>query len=385
MNTFRHWKTEEDQILLKLIENQESGSTWQQLADKLKEKGITKTWDQCKRRYLNHLAKDIDKRKFNKEEQIKLLDLYKYHGRSWSLISTFFEKRTDNLIKNSFFGIIRRCLRFMNKASNSNLDPSVVNACRPRIMFDFLELTIDTEKNGSINVFEVMEYFNLNIGVLNYNEVDPEMASKARICLNNFIALKEDFRKNPKKIGRIRKTRLSYGKRKIMEKRQKSKGEVDSFIISNEVVNSPFDSFINDLLSIYTRLDSYSMMNTRRIHIDEISFLDEFISLTISIRLKILSSSYIKEKGLFVALKNLFISCNFFIHNLSLQTINKSPFEFRSLIPVIKSTKEACSQLRALRNRNHKKNTAKIQEKSNSINTVRLSPLPNHESQIKEN
>ena len=58
---------------------------------------------QIRQRWINHLNPSIRKRSFTFEEDLLILQKYREYGPRWTLISKFFDGRSENAIKNRFY------------------------------------------------------------------------------------------------------------------------------------------------------------------------------------------------------------------------------------------------------------------------------------------
>ena len=92
------WTEEEDRNLLELIEIH--GKNWSMLSKIIK----TRTRKQIRDRYNNYLDKNINKGRLSKEEEQSILNLYSKFGPNWNLISKHLSGRTNQQIKNKFYG-----------------------------------------------------------------------------------------------------------------------------------------------------------------------------------------------------------------------------------------------------------------------------------------
>ena len=55
---------------------------------------------QCRERWFNYLSPSLKKHAWTMEEDDLLVKLHQMHGNKWALISTHFEGRSPNVIKN---------------------------------------------------------------------------------------------------------------------------------------------------------------------------------------------------------------------------------------------------------------------------------------------
>lgn len=99
------WTREEDEIIVNYVK-ENGDKDWAKLAQRLN----GRTGKQCRERYKNHLDPSVAKNSWTEEEDRKLIDLHQKLGNQWTKISTFFEGRTDNCIKNRWNSTLKKRL-----------------------------------------------------------------------------------------------------------------------------------------------------------------------------------------------------------------------------------------------------------------------------------
>jgi hypothetical protein len=98
------WSKEEDHKLIELV--QTLGKNWSLLSQYMP----NRSGKQIRDRYTNNHDPNIKKDKFSKDEDDKIIDLYRQYGPSWSFISTKLKRRTGDMIKNRFYSVLKRIL-----------------------------------------------------------------------------------------------------------------------------------------------------------------------------------------------------------------------------------------------------------------------------------
>lgn len=61
-----------------------------------------------KEHYHNYLRPEIKKDEWTLEEDLKLIELLNRYGKEWKIIERSFEGRTQNQIKNRYFGRLKK-------------------------------------------------------------------------------------------------------------------------------------------------------------------------------------------------------------------------------------------------------------------------------------
>ena len=114
------WTKEEDEILLKLINKY--GKNW----SKISKEFLKRNGKQIRDRYINVLSPNINRNKFNYEEDMQIIKLYNQFGPKWSKIKNYFNNRTTDMIKNRFYSCIKKKYHLLLieniKDNNSNLN-----------------------------------------------------------------------------------------------------------------------------------------------------------------------------------------------------------------------------------------------------------------------
>ena len=96
------WTQEEDNELIKLYK--EHGKNWSEISKFMPHR----TGKQIRDRFLNALDDNLNKEKFSKEEDEKIIKLYKSYGNSWCRIAKRLKGRTGDMVKNRFYSSLKR-------------------------------------------------------------------------------------------------------------------------------------------------------------------------------------------------------------------------------------------------------------------------------------
>ena len=161
-----NWKKEEDDKLLELYKKY--GKNWSKISKEMK----TRTGKQIRDRFLNSLDERVIKRKFNNDEDEEILNLYKKYGNCWSLIDKNLKGRTGDMVKNRFYSKLIKIIKNDNSISTDwNLnDNSVVDYMNLEYNESFNHYQFDNiliENNIKVEDNENYHIFNIN---LNNNE-----------------------------------------------------------------------------------------------------------------------------------------------------------------------------------------------------------------------
>ena len=164
------WSKEEDEILLKLIKKY--GKNWSKISKEFSKRN----GKQIRDRYINVLSPNINRKKFNYEEDMQIIQLYKQFGPKWSTIKKFFHNRTTDMIKNRFYSSIKKKYQLLlldnkkdininlNKKNNdkinsnnsSNKDNSTISKLSYQSLSDYYK-DKDFNNNNSYNS-EIFDY-----------------------------------------------------------------------------------------------------------------------------------------------------------------------------------------------------------------------------------
>ncbi|EAX95540.1 Myb-like DNA-binding domain containing protein [Trichomonas vaginalis G3] len=111
---------EEDQLLLDLVKKY-GLFDWESIAEEMEDR----TARQCRDRWNYYLNPDVRNNNWTEEEEKLLLKKYARYGPKWSLISKFFDNRTDVNIKNHYIVMQRKTARNDQPPKIKTIPPEV--------------------------------------------------------------------------------------------------------------------------------------------------------------------------------------------------------------------------------------------------------------------
>ena len=69
-----------------------------------------RTGKQIRDHYLNSLDENLNKNQFSKEEDLKIISLFKIYGNSWVKIAKKFNGRTGDIVKNRYYSSLKKII-----------------------------------------------------------------------------------------------------------------------------------------------------------------------------------------------------------------------------------------------------------------------------------
>ena len=99
-----YWTKEED-IKLKNLYNI-FGKNWSKISKLMPER----TGKQIRDHFLNSLDENLNKNQFSKEEDLKIISLFKIYGNSWVKIAKKFNGRTGDMVKNRYYSSLKKII-----------------------------------------------------------------------------------------------------------------------------------------------------------------------------------------------------------------------------------------------------------------------------------
>ena len=170
----RHsWSKNEDVVLLNIIKNLTHPIDWNDVDKQMQNNGLTKTLKQAKTRYLNHLCPGISKKEWKPVETKLLFQVYLKYKNKWKKISSQFNGRSDNCIKNHFFSVIRKSLRTATKLlGNEDMSSTdLIKQIKPKVLADFLSQSFPCKKTNK--EYKIIDFIN-KYAFTNHNDLIQE-------------------------------------------------------------------------------------------------------------------------------------------------------------------------------------------------------------------
>lgn len=122
----KKWTKEEDNKLRQLV-NKFGDKNWRILANSMENRNPR----QCRERWNYYLNPNLKVGDWTPEEDNLILQKKKELGRKWTLIATFFENRTDAMIKTRYNALLRN--KNLSFSDNVNISKSGVNLSKKEV------------------------------------------------------------------------------------------------------------------------------------------------------------------------------------------------------------------------------------------------------------
>ena len=164
----RHMFTKEEDTYLKFLVSVFGTSQWEVVASMIG----NRTARQCRERYKNYLSPSINNSPWTPEEDVVLLTKYSQLGPKWSQISTFFNGRTDVMVKNRYSTLTSKNITQTNLIPNLQNDDSNASSVKENPS----KLSSQTS-TPSLNLFHNPSAANLSNPI-----IQPQTLSSSNSC-----------------------------------------------------------------------------------------------------------------------------------------------------------------------------------------------------------
>jgi len=150
------------------------GKSWSKISKVLG----TRNGKQIRDRFINVLDPEIKKGKFNEDEDVKLVLLFKQYGPKWATIAKYYPNRTADMIKNRFHSSIKKKLSgdFNESCFYDGEEMEFDNKMEQTLMYSGKEST-DESTGGKVS-YSQNSYKQQSISSELINEEDSEMINE---------------------------------------------------------------------------------------------------------------------------------------------------------------------------------------------------------------
>ncbi|CAD8202759.1 unnamed protein product [Paramecium octaurelia] len=190
----KNWRPEEDKALLEICKTQ--NYNWRRVSKTMISMGYKRSGKSCKERFHNQLNPVVNKDQWTQNEVDKLFELQSKYGNRWRSISKELPQRTDGLIKNYFYSLVRKVLRRISKAVNGDKNGSQMTKTLKPSVISSIFCVNQNSNNGAIK-FEFAQLFrNIILKYKNYNlsqQIDIEDIDKIKSIFQTLQQLNESY------------------------------------------------------------------------------------------------------------------------------------------------------------------------------------------------
>ncbi|CAK83813.1 unnamed protein product (macronuclear) [Paramecium tetraurelia] len=195
MYVFYLTQIQEDNALLQNC--QQLNFNWKRVSKNMNLMGFKRSGKSCKERFQNQLNPQINKDQWSQNEIDKLFELQIKHGNKWRIIAKELPNRTDGLIKNYFYSLVRKVLRRLSKAINRNKNGSkMTKTLKPSIISQIFCTNQDESKQSTDSLEFAYLFRNIIFKYKNYNlsqQIDNDDIGKIKFIFLTLQKLSESY------------------------------------------------------------------------------------------------------------------------------------------------------------------------------------------------
>ncbi|CAK57432.1 unnamed protein product (macronuclear) [Paramecium tetraurelia] len=190
----KNWRPEEDKALLEICKSQNYNQ--RRVSKIMISMGYRRSGKSCKERFHNQLNPVVNKDQWTQNEVDKLFELQSKYGNRWRSISKELPQRTDGLIKNYFYSLVRKVLRRLSKTVNGDKNGSQMTKTLKPSVISSIFCVNQNANNGAIKVEFAQLFRNIILKYKNYNlsqQIDIEDTDKIKSIFQTLQQLNESY------------------------------------------------------------------------------------------------------------------------------------------------------------------------------------------------
>ncbi|CAD8166598.1 unnamed protein product [Paramecium pentaurelia] len=191
----KNWRPEEDKALLEICKTQ--NYNWRRVSKLMISMGYRRSGKSCKERFHNQLNPVVNKDQWTQKEVDKLFELQSKYGNRWRSIAKELPQRTDGLIKNYFYSLVRKVLRRLSKTVNGNKNGSqMTKTLKPSVISQIFCVNQNQINDSVIKVEFAQLFRNIILKYKNFSisqQIDIEDIDKIKSIFQTLQQLNESY------------------------------------------------------------------------------------------------------------------------------------------------------------------------------------------------
>ncbi|CAD8082390.1 unnamed protein product [Paramecium primaurelia] len=191
----KNWRPEEDRALLEICKTQ--NYNWRRVSKQMISIGYKRSGKSCKERFHNQLNPYVNKDQWTQNEVDKLFELQSKYGNKWRIIAKELPQRTDGLIKNYFYSLVRKVLRRLSKTVNGTKNGSqMTKTLKPSVISQIFCINQNQINESGIDIEFAQLFRNIILKYKNFNlsqQIDIEDIDKIKSIFQTLQQLNESY------------------------------------------------------------------------------------------------------------------------------------------------------------------------------------------------